>query len=158
MSAVAAWLVGFALLLGGCAGSGAEAPAPDTSVLVVEDPAVSEFYVTAQTFYDRLEGRRFNSITTFRDGLLHEYFRDEEDFSNYYADLAHDLTDANVRRNLPLGASVQEFLVEGPGTARVRVRIWGKNALPLRFWRVAVEREDRWERHEGRWWIIPGEL
>ena len=141
-----------------CAGGGSELPAPDTGVNVVNDPAVTEFYVTAQDFYDRLEGRRFNSITTFRDAFLHEFFRDQEDFSNYYADLAHDLVEARFRRNLPLSAAVQEFLVDGPGSARVRVEIRGKNALPLRPWRVAVEREDRWERHEGRWWIIPGAL
>lgn len=141
-----------------CAGGSDVPPAPDTYVDIVTDRAVTDFYSTAQEFYDRLEGRRFNSITTFRDAYLHEFFRAEEDFSNYYADLAHDLVEASFRRNLPLGTSVQEFLVDGPGRARVRVRIWGKNALPLRPWRVAVQREDRWERHEGRWWIIPGAL
>ena len=158
MSAVARALPALVLGLVGCAGAPADLPAPDSSVSVVADEAVGDFYDTANAFYDRLEGRRFNSITTFRDAFLHEYFLDEEDFSNYYADLAHDLVEARVRRNLPLGAQIQEFLVDGPGSARVRVRIWGKNALPLRFWKVTVLREDRWERHEGRWWIQPGAL
>jgi len=159
MSRAVGRLIAFACAAVACAGGGSdELPAPDTYVDVVTEGAVSDFYLTAQEFYDRLEGRRFNSITTFRDAFLHEFFQDEEDFSNYYADLAHDLVEASFRRNLPLGTSVQEFLVDGPGSARVRVRIWGKNSLPLRPWRVAVQREDRWERHEGRWWIIPGAL
>ena len=60
----------------------------------------------------------------------------------------------HLERNQPLFTEVQEFLVDGPGTARVRVRIGGGNAMPLRFWNVSLLREDRWERHDGQWWIV----
>lgn len=122
----------------------------------MEDAAVSEFYGSATRFYEKLEGRRFNSVTTFRDRVLRDYFRDDLTFSNYYADLARVLTEVNLERNRPLRTKIEEFLVEGPGRARVRVRIGGNNGLPLRFWSVSVLREDEWERHDGRWWIVTG--
>ena len=53
---------------------------------------------------------------------------------------------------------VVEFVVEGPGSARVTTRIVGQNGLPLRFWKTRIDREDRWERVEGTWWIVPGKL
>ena len=37
-------------------------------------------------------------------------------------------------------------------------RIVGDNGLPLRFWKTGIDREDRWERVEGTWWIVPGKL
>ncbi len=95
-------------------------------------------------------------MSTFRDRFFRDYFQDEVAFSNYYADLASELVGINVQRNRPLFARVEEFLVDGPGSARVRVRIGGKNGLPLRFWSVSTLREDRWERHDGQWWIISG--
>jgi hypothetical protein len=49
-------------------------------------------------------------------------------------------------------------LVDGPGRARVKVRIVGENALPLRIRRVILDREDRWERVGGEWWVVPGKL
>ena len=41
---------------------------------------------------------------------------------------------------------------------RVRVRLTGENGRPLRWWETSLVREDRWERMDGRWWIIPGKL
>ena len=76
------------------------------------------------------------------------------EFATYYAGLARDLDGIHLERNQPLFTEVQEFLVDGPGTARVRVRIGGGNAMPLRFWSVSLLREDRWERHDGQWWIV----
>lgn len=137
-------------------GEGVEAPLPDSGVAVVSDEAVASFYQRAQSFYDHIEGRRFNSVTTFRDRFFRDYFQDEVTFSDYYADLASELVDINMKRNRPLFARVEEFLVDGPGSARVRVRIGGKNGLPLRWWKVSTLREDLWERHGGQWWIVSG--
>ncbi len=123
---------------------------------MVADQEVELFYQRARTFYQHLEGRRFNSVTTFRDRFFRDYFRDEAAFANYYAGLAQDLVEINLQRNQPVFTDVQEFLVDGPGTARVRVRIGGENGLPLRFWSVSIVREDRWERHDGHWWIVTG--
>lgn len=132
------------------------APAPDSGVEVLSDAPELEFHAVASEFYERLTGRRFNSLTTFRDPALREFFESQESFSDYFADLAQDLADANFARNEPLNASVQEFLVDSPGRARVRVQMGGNNGLPLRFWSTSLIREDRWERRAGRWWIVPG--
>lgn len=134
----------------------AVAPAPDSGVEVLNASPELEFHDRASQFYQRLTGRRFNSLATFRDPSLREFFETPESFSDYFADLAQDLADANFERNQPLATEVEEFSVDGPGRARVRVWIGGDNGLPLRFWSTRLVREDRWERRSGRWWIIPG--
>lgn len=136
------------------------APGPDVSAGLeqVDSESVVEFYERASAFYTRMAKRRFDTLATFEDPELRRYFRSESSFADYYADLASDLVESDFERNRPLSLSVEEFLVEGPGQARVRVRIVGDNVLPLRFWGVVLEREDRWERREGSWWIVPGKL
>jgi hypothetical protein len=148
------------LLLGGLACRGPAGPAPDPAagVEIVSSPAVIDFYLQATEFYARLEGRRFNSIVTFRDQELREYFQDDQTFSDYYADLAQALAEAHFERSRPISTRIEEFLVDGPGRARVRVRIGGENGLPLRWWETAVLREDWWVRQKGRWWLVPGRL
>jgi hypothetical protein len=150
-----------AVALSGCSfwRGGGEVPADESfGVEVVDGPAVVEFHRRAATFYGRLAQRRFNVIATFRDELLRDYFRTDRAFSDYYADFAQELDDAHFERNVPALLEVLEFRFEGPGDARVRVRIEGKNGLPLRVGDVDVEREDRWERVGGTWWIVPGKL
>jgi hypothetical protein len=151
--------LGAAAWLAAC-GGGPGGPLPDATagVELVRSGAVVDFHARATEFYARLEGRRFNSIATFRDAGLREYFRDERTFSDYYADLAQQLADAHLERSRPVGTAVEEFLVDAPGRARVRVRIRGDHGLPLRWWATEVVREDRWERADGRWWILPGSL
>jgi hypothetical protein len=139
---------------------GAEAPqpAPDSGVEVMTDAPEVQFHARASAFYARLTGRRFNSLASYRDEGLREYFESAESYADYFSDLAQDLTKANFERNQPVWTEVEEFLVEGPGRARVRVHIVGENGLPLRFWATSLDREDRWERRDGRWWIIPSAL
>lgn len=132
------------------------APAPDSGVVVLDASPELDFYQRASQFYERLTGSRFNSLSTFRDPSLREYFESEESFSDYFADLAQDLADAQFSRNRPVSSAVEEFSVDGPGKALVRTRIVGDNGRPLRFWSTSLVREDRWERRDGRWWIIPG--
>lgn len=131
-------------------------PAPDAAVEVLTDSPEVDFHLRASRFYERLAGRRFNSLTTYRDPALREFFQTPENFSDYFADLAQDLADANFARNQPLATSIEEFVVDAPGRARVRVWLGGDNGLPLRFWSTKLIREDRWERRDGRWWIVPG--
>jgi hypothetical protein len=137
-------------------GGGKEGPARSSEVEVVNSTEVTDFYTRSSEFYRRLEGRRFNSIASFRDAGLREYFGSDQSFVDYYAGLADDLSTASFERSVPLHAEVQEFLVDAPGRARVKVRIVGEDGRPLRFWTTSLEREDRWERREGRWWIVPG--
>jgi hypothetical protein len=131
---------------------------PSYGIEVVSSEAVVDFYERAVFFYSRLARRRFNTLATFRDELLRDFFRSEAAFSDYYADLAQAMEDAHFEQNRPLNLDVVEFVVEGPGSARVTTRIAGNNGLPLRFWGTQLDRVDRWERMEGTWWIVPGKL
>jgi hypothetical protein len=140
---------------GGSSGSEAE-PQPQGGVEIVTGGPELEFNARAAQFYQRLEGRRFDSIASYRDPGLREYFENEQSFAEYFADMARDLVDAHFEHNEPLATEVQEFTVEGPGRAHVRVWIRGDNGLPMRWWSTHLEREDRWERRDGRWLIVPG--
>ena len=133
-------------------------PDPSAGVEVVDSDPVLEFYEQANAFYARMARRRFNTLATYEDDALRRYFRDEASFADYYADLADALDRSNFEKNRPLSLEVREFLVEGPGRARVRVRIQGNNALPLRPRGAVVDREDLWERMDGSWWVVPGKL
>jgi len=153
-----------ALGLGGCAlwpfRDAASGPKPnlDQGLATLEEgPAVS-FYTRAQAFYDRLAMRRFNDISTYRDEQLRDYFRSDGAFSDYYAGLAQALADAHFERNRPLSLEVVELRMLGPGEAEVVTRMVGENGLPLRPGKTTLERVDRWERIQGRWWIVPGKL
>jgi len=132
-----------------------EGSAPGGVEVITGGPEV-EFHTRASQFYQRMEGRRFNSIASYRDPGLREYFENEQAFSEYFANMARDLVDAHFEHNEPIVADVQEFTVEGPGRAHVRVRIVGENGLPMRWWSTHLDRNDRWERRDGRWIIVPG--
>jgi len=153
------------LLLAGCRAGGPfplgrETPAPDLDrgVALVESPEVISFYERASFFYGRLARRRFNSLATYRDEVLRDFFRSEEAYADYYADLASRLYEAHFERSRPTSLEVLEFALEGPGKASVTTRIVGRNGLPLRFWKVELDRVDRWERIDGTWWVVPGKL
>jgi hypothetical protein len=152
--------LGVAALLGAAACSGAAGPAPDASrgVEVLKSGPEVAFVERASAFYDKLLLRRFNTIATFQDPSLRQYFQNEGAFADYYADLAQALVDAHFERNQPLEAEVEEFVLEAPARARVSYRLEGRNGLPLRFWSTALERTDRWEKVGDQWWIVPGKL
>ncbi len=148
---------GVAGLLAGCAGDG---PQPDLQrgTAQINDAALIEFHQRADAFYARFAQRRVNVHATYADPALRDYFRDEKTFADYYAILAQALADAHFARNRPLETELEEFVLDGPGRARVRFRLRGDNGLPLRFWSTTIEREDVWQREDGRWWIVPGKL
>lgn len=152
-------LLGGALLCSSCFGE-ASAVRPDleAGVEIVDSPGIGQFYQRANVFYDRMARRRFNTLATYEDRTLRGYFRDAAAFSDYYADLANALAEAHFEKNRALSLTVQEVLVEGPGLARVRIRIVGDHALPLRLRQVVLDREDRWQRMDGEWWVVPGKL
>jgi len=137
-----------------------EGPAPDLTqgIEIVESEAVVAFYERAQGFYGRIAGRRFNTLTTYRDAAIRSYFRSERDHADYYADLTQALRQSYFEQNTPVTLDVLELRVEGPGRAVVRTRIVGEHNLPLRWWETDLVREDRWERSDGEWWIVPGAI
>ncbi len=133
-------------------------PDLDFGLQRVESDAVIQFHARASSFYARLARRRFNSRATYRDERLRAFFETEVAFADYYADLAQALFEADFERSRPLSLEVLEFRFDAPGEARVQVRLTGDNARPLRPWRRVLEREDRWERREGRWSLVPGKI
>jgi hypothetical protein len=145
-----------ALALLACWGEKGPTADPNFGVEIVNDPAIVDFQTRADAFYVRLTRRRVNTIATFNDRVLREYFQTEAQYSDYYSSLAEALTEAHFEKNRPLEGEVREFLFDAPGKARVRYRFVGLNSKPLHFWKTSLEREDHWERVEGKWWIVPG--
>jgi hypothetical protein len=140
-----------------CAGGGPVPVPPGGSVLV--PPAASlAFYQHANVFYDGLKQRRFNTLETYNDPLLRDQFRTENQFFDYYADLAESLDAADFERARPTSVAIQGFLFETPSLVHVQVRFVGEDDRPLRPNKTALLRLDRWERVEGRWWLAPEKL
>ncbi len=112
----------------------------------------------ARVFYTRIVNRRFNSIATFHDPALRELFASPEAFADYFAAFADALDSAHFEALRPEAAALERISVLDPDAVLVTVRFRGQNSLPLRWWSVELARTDRWERADGRWWIIPGKL
>lgn len=112
----------------------------------------------AIVFYTRLTNRRVDSIATFKDPALREFFQSPDAFADYYADLVQDLTENNFEAMRPTRIQLIGLEREAMGQVRLRLRFTGENGLPLRFWRTSIVRDDQWRRMGGRWWIIPGKV
>jgi hypothetical protein len=152
---VACLALGCSLWPFGGEGPGAP-PDPEQGLVLVDDAALLEFHERASAFYERLAKRRFDSIQTYQDEGLRDYFRTDEAFADYYADLTAALVEAHFEKNRPVSLELVEFALEGPGRARVLARFVGEDGRPLRRGKVQFERNDRWERVDGAWWIVPG--
>ena len=150
-------LIATVLLVAACA-----APAP--LVLVEEYQGGPEIDLVrlrelARDFYARLENRRFNSLATFQDPGLREFFRTEESYSDYYAEVAYELELARIEASRPTRVRILDATRESPNRVRLVVRFTGDNGLPLRWWQIDRERQDVWEVDPtGRWWIVPGKV
>ena len=112
----------------------------------------------ARVFYTRIINRRFNSIATFHDPALRELFSSPEAFADYFAALTDALNVAHFEAVRPTELSVEQLDALESDVVLVTVRYRGENSLPLRWWSVELVQTDRWERNDGRWWIIPGKL
>lgn len=124
----------------------------------VRDPELEALYERAALFYERLAGRRFNTLATYHDPKLTEFFTSPESYADYYADLTFALRYSQFEQNTPTAAVMLELRIDRPGQAIVKVRIVGANALPLRWWDSELLREDRWRRTDGAWWVAPGRI
>ena len=124
-----------------------------------EQSAVVHLSEVAPIFYERLSHRRVNSIATFHDPALREFFRSPEAFADYYADLVQALDIQHFQAVRPEHVGVESFAVEeGGDRVIVRVHFRGQNGLPLRFWSVHYTREDAWELSGESWRIVPRKL
>jgi len=159
---VCAGLLAASLAAAGCAtrgpgGAGASPPPPAEAA--ASAPVDARLLRLAADFYERLEKRRFNSMATFRDPGLREYFRSSEAFSDYYAELAHELARAHFEASRPTRIVIEAAEAHGPDRVEVHVRLTGENGLPLRWWQTQLQRVETWERDaSGRWWIVPGKV
>ena len=136
-------------------------PQPDETLgvtTIAGSSDVGEFPLRASSFYESLRNRRFNSILTYQDEYLREYFRDADDFDTYYADLTHSLQTAFISKTRPLNLKVQEFSQEEVGVAAVEILFIGDDSRALRPGETDFVRIDRWERHDGQWWLVPGKV
>ena len=122
-------------------------------------PGVSlDFYIHANAFYEGLEQRRFNTLETFKDPLLSEQFRTDNQYADYYADLADGLEFAHFDRNRPHSVTIQGFIFETRTLTHVQVIFVGDDDRPMRPNKTSLMRLDRWEYIDGRWWIAPEKL
>lgn len=109
-------------------------------------------------FYERIKARRFNSLATYEDPALREFFKTEAAFADYYAALAEALERAHFESLRPTAVRLDRMDRSGRRTVIVEVTLRGENGLPLRWWSTAVTRRDEWEFSGGRWWIVPGKV
>jgi len=109
-------------------------------------------------FYERITARRFNSLATFEDPALREYFRNDAAFADYYAAFAEALERAHFESIRPTAVRLDGIERTARNRVVIEVTFRGENGLPLRWWSTHVTRRDQWEFSEGRWWIIPGKV
>lgn len=109
-------------------------------------------------FYERITARRFNSLATYEDPALREFFRSEAAFADYYASFAEVLDRAHFESLRPTAVRLDRIERTSRNSVAIEVTFRGENGLPLRWWSTSVTRRDRWEFAGGRWWIIPGKV
>ena len=141
-----------------CSSSSGHIPKPPSGSVGVAGGYAIDFLRRAETFYETLIRRRFNTLETFSDLVLRDHFQTPDAFVDYYAELAQTLHEAHFERTRPLEVEVEEFLFENRFLARVQVRFLGEDRRPLRPGTTELIRLDRWERVEGQWWIRPSNL
>lgn len=150
-----------ALLVVGCAPVWAPLP-PAEGVrnpgAFLDDAETLAFRQQIHRFYQRLVRRRFNTLETFNDPVLRDAFRSIDLFFDYYADFAQALAEAHFEKSRPRDALVLDFSFDSALMARVLVRFSGKDGRPMRFGTVYLDRVDRWERADDRWWVTPERL
>ena len=140
----------------GCGTQTGPIPAPPDGAIDVAPETALAFQERAEEFYGRLIRRRFNALETFSDRALRSRFRTDDAFFDYYADLASAFEEAHFERNRPSEAIVFDFLFGTPTSVLVQVRYTGQDNRPLRPNDVMLIRIDRWDLHEGDWWVAPG--
>lgn len=147
-----------AVLLGvACASSGA-IPEPEGGTIAVSPQLALALHQGTESFYGQLVQRRVNALETFNDPLLRKYFRSEDLFFDYYAQLAQSLSEAHFEKSRPFAVEVQELIFESEALARVQVVFRGYDNRPLRPNRVALVRRDQWQYEKDAWSITPGKL
>ena len=149
-------LAAAALALACASAPPAFAPRRDTTA--VDESVALELRRRAEGFYLRLAHRRFNTLETYNDKIMRDYFQSLDLFYDYYADLAEDLLEANFEKSRPQEVEVLELQLDGPQAAQVLVRLRGLDGRPLRPGRTELARIDRWEWSNGSWWVRPGKL
>ncbi len=131
---------------------------PAGSAARVADPEIGAFAVRISAFYRALERRPLDSAATFDDPRLHAYFATPAEFSDYYASLANQVRDANLRLGRAESVRVREFRFDEPGVARVFVELSGQRGRRVVFKGASLQRTDVWRRRDGVWVLTPEKL
>ena len=150
-----------ALLFVGCAPGWVPLPAVEgvaEPTRLLNEAETLAFRQRIHAFYQRLVRRRFNTLETFNDPVLRDTFRSLDLFFDYYADFAQALYNANFEKSRPNVAVILDFTFDSVRKARVLVRFSGEDGRPMRFGTVYLDRTDRWERADDRWWVAPEQL
>jgi hypothetical protein len=147
-----------ALLLALACASGGGIPEPEGGTVAVAADTAIALHQGTESFYGQLVQRRVNTLETFNDPVLRRFFRSEDLFFDYYAELAQSLSDAHFEKSRPFAVEVQEMVFEDAARARVQVLFRGYDSRPLRPNRVSLVRRDQWLYEREKWSITPGKL
>jgi hypothetical protein len=125
---------------------------------VERDPSVLAFADRIQSFYDSIEEIPLDVELTYGNSELRAFFASEGDFAAYYASLAAQLRRAQVRNTTLNRVSIVEFRFDGDSIARVDLVLTGKHERSLRLGALELQRQDTWQRLDGRWLVTPDKL
>src|SRR5262245_62653439 len=94
-----------ALIAVACASAGA-IPEPVGGTVQVAPALALALHQGTESFYGQLVQRRVNALETFNDPLLRKFFRSEDLFFDYYAELAQSLAEAHFEKSRPYAVEV----------------------------------------------------
>ena len=124
----------------------------------VDEVQILAFADRIEVFYRSLERIPLDVLMTYEDPDLRAHFADPSSFSDYYADLADQVREANFRNGRAESVEIRQFRFETPELARVDVELMGRHDRGLRFWQFGLPRTDTWRLIEGSWMLSPGKL
>jgi hypothetical protein len=125
----------------------------------VADPAVLDFADRIEAFYRSIDGIPLDVQVTYDTNELRGYFGSEEEFATYYASLAQQLRNAQVRNSTLERVSILEFRFEpGEQIARVELLLVARHERALRLRSLELARQDTWRRADGKWIVTPDKL
>lgn len=122
-----------------------------TGILIGMDNDVS-IEDSAKRFCDALRRRNISHYST--RGELLEFFKSEEDLSNYIVFLYYTMEKAKFQSFEVIDCSVEDIKKISETKADVRYKLTGRGLL---FFHKNTWIVDRWEKSESGWKIIPPE-
>ena len=129
-----------------------------TPPVPVEEPSVLALGERIGSFYALLEGEPLDTQLTYEDQELRTYFREDRDFTDYYAALANTVRREHFRNSIAQRVIIREFRLDGSDLAQVDILLIGQHERVLIFWDLEIEQTDVWRREAGDWFLSPDKL